>query len=72
MAAKIIWTDRSQQDLFHIYQYIAQDSVTYASQFVNELIKTVSNQLKTFPSSGRKIPELENPPLSYLREVIRF
>ena len=63
---KIIWTEFALADLKSIHEYISQDSRTYASKFIEKLIKRV-DQLETFPKSGRIVPEFGN---STIRELI--
>lgn len=70
MATTINWTPRAENDLKNIYDYIARDSDFYATRFINALISSVTTQLSIFPLSGRKIPELEQTKLDFLREVI--
>ena len=70
MATQINWTPRAQKDLIQIFEYLAQDSPTYAAHFISELVFKVDKQLQIFPLSGRIIPELELSPINYLREII--
>lgn len=70
MATKVEWTDRAITNLNNIYDFIALDSETYANRFVKALIKSTEKQLSVFPYSGRYIPEFENTPLCFLKEVL--
>ena len=63
---QIIWSPRSLRDLESIRDYIAQDSPRVADLVVRRIIKTVE-RLETFPESGRKAPERNDPEI---REVI--
>ena len=63
---KIIWADLAIEDLQSIHDYIAKDSKTYASKFIELLIERV-NQLESFPKSGRIVPEFS---IDSIREVI--
>lgn len=63
---KIVWTEFALADLKSIHEYISQDSKTYASKFVDKLIKRV-DQLEAFPKSGRTVPEFG---ISTIRELI--
>lgn len=63
---KIIWTEFALADLKSIHEYISQDSRTYASRFIEKLIKRV-DQLETFPKSGRVVPEFGD---NSIRELI--
>jgi plasmid stabilization system protein ParE len=64
--AEIIWSDLAVEDLRSIYDFIAVDSVFYASRQVERLIAR-TEQLQAFPASGRIVPEFDNPDL---RELI--
>lgn len=62
----IRWTEKATSHLQAIYEYIAKDSIVYASRFVISLIKATT-KLETMPRIGRIVPELK----SYgFREVI--
>lgn len=63
---KVYWTQTAIENLSAIYNYVAQTSPQYASRFV-ERITTRSEQITTFPLSGRTVPEFEN---QQIREVI--
>ena len=65
--AKIIWTQRSLNDLKSIYEFIALDSKIYAIRFINKIINRVE-QLINFPDSGRIVPEKEDPSIRELIE----
>ncbi|MBI4722421.1 MAG: type II toxin-antitoxin system RelE/ParE family toxin [Candidatus Stahlbacteria bacterium] len=54
----IEWTEPAVSDLESIKDYIARDSVPYASRFVEKVIEAVEN-IKGFPEIGRKIPEID-------------
>ncbi|MCD9024953.1 type II toxin-antitoxin system RelE/ParE family toxin [Cohnella silvisoli] len=56
--AELIWSPRSLKDLEIIYEYIKQDSVEAASEFVNELIFEAIG-ITNFPYKGRSVPELK-------------
>jgi len=47
----------AKNDLKEIYQYIRKDSEYYASKTIIEIKKHIYN-LRFFPYSGRKIPEI--------------
>jgi toxin ParE1/3/4 len=63
---RIIWSPRSVRDVESIREYVAQDSPRVADLVVTRIIKTVE-RLETFPESGRKVPERNDPEI---REVI--
>lgn len=64
--AEIRWTLQAANDLEAIADFIAQDSVHYASLFVTDVLQ-VCDRLILFPSSGRVVPELNDPAI---REII--
>ena len=63
---KVHWTDTAQRHLDAIYQYIAQDSPSYALRMVDRLTRR-SQQIGEFPLSGHTVPEYES---NQIREVI--
>ncbi|MEA2032973.1 MAG: type II toxin-antitoxin system RelE/ParE family toxin [Euryarchaeota archaeon] len=63
---QIKWTKRALNDLWKIYEFIANDSPRYA-QIQVEKIQTAVSNLAVFPSLGRQVPEF--PHLPY-REVL--
>jgi len=65
--AEIIWSDLAVEDLRSIYEFIAADSVFYASRQTERLIAR-TEQLQAFPASGRIVPEFDNPDLRELIE----
>lgn len=62
---KVHWTETAEAHLDAIYAYIAQDSKTYALRTVDRMTRR-SQQIGTFPLSGRKVPEYE---MDQIREV---
>ena len=54
---KIIWTQRSLNDLKSIAEYISQDSVKYASLTIERIID-VTKYLEINPRIGRMLPEI--------------
>jgi plasmid stabilization system protein ParE len=63
---EIIWSDKAVIDLELIHDYISADSPFYARVQIERIFKSVE-RLKSFPESGRTLPEF--PYLPY-REVI--
>jgi addiction module RelE/StbE family toxin len=55
---KVYITDHAQDDLEHIFYYIADDSINNASRFVLELEKKVCS-LEQYPERHALIPENE-------------
>jgi toxin ParE1/3/4 len=64
---KINWTRKSLKDIKSIAEYIEQDSFKYAKYVVTNLFNSVII-LKSFPYSGRIVPEFLN---DNIREIIR-
>ena len=62
----IIWSPQALEDLESIREYIAQDSARYAELVVARIVSSVE-RLRSFPESGRVVPELNRPDI---REVI--
>ena len=56
---RLEWSPDAKDDLDKIWEYIAQDSVDRAFQFVNELMNE-AQKLKDTPMMGIMIPELNN------------
>lgn len=63
---KVYWTQTAIENLSAIYNYVAQTSPQYASRLVDRITKR-SEQITSFPLSGRTVPEIETP---QIREVI--
>lgn len=57
---QIIWSPLALRDVESIRTYIAQDSPRVAELVVGRIMKAVE-RLKSFPESGRKVPELNDP-----------
>jgi plasmid stabilization system protein ParE len=53
---KLIWTDQAIDDLADIGNYIAENSERYAKLTIQKIYKR-TEVLKTFPQSGRIVPE---------------
>ena len=63
---KVIWSELAIQDLKQIHEYIALDSKFYADRFIEKIITRV-DQLESFHSSDRIVPEFNN---EQIRELI--
>lgn len=63
---KVFWTNKAIEQLTAIHNYHAQVSPQYATRLV-DLITRRSQQIGTFPNSGRMLPEIN---LEQIREVI--
>jgi len=63
---RVHWTDNATAHLLDIYEYIARDSSIYAKRMLDRLTRR-SEQIASFPMSGRKVPEYE---ADDIREII--
>ena len=63
---RVHWTNTAIDHLLSIYEYVSHDSDVYADRLMDRLTRR-SQQISTFPRSGRSIPEYEAPDI---REVI--
>lgn len=62
------WTENAISHLNNIHEYIALDSPFYAKRTVDKITRR-SEQIATFPLSGRKVPEYD---ADDIREVIEY
>jgi toxin ParE1/3/4 len=63
---KVEWSDCAWDDLDDLVRYISRDSGFYAQCFAERVV-LATRRLRTFPESGRTIPEAED---KTLREII--
>ncbi|GET28216.1 type II toxin-antitoxin system RelE/ParE family toxin [Prolixibacter sp. SD074] len=63
---KLVWTELSTDDLKEIFDYIAKDSVRYASITVNKIYNRAQDIIDN-PYVGRVVPEIN---MKFIREVI--
>jgi len=63
---KLVWTELSTEDLKEIFDYIAKDSVRYASITVNKIYNRAQDIIDN-PYVGRIVPEIN---IKVVREVI--
>jgi addiction module RelE/StbE family toxin len=63
---KLVWTELSTEDLKEIFDYIAKDSVRYASITVNKIYNRAQDIIDN-PYVGRVVPEIN---IKVIREVI--
>jgi len=61
----VVWTDYAKQSLRAIHAYIAQSSPEFARRMVDK-ITSRTEQIATFPLSGRIVPEFN---VGQLREL---
>jgi len=64
---KIIWTQRSLDDLKSIAEYISKDSVKYAALTLERIIDVIKH-LESNPRIGRMVPEIGKN--DKIREII--
>jgi len=57
MAKSVIWSEEALHDIDLIAEYISRDSVYYAQQVVERIIKT-GESVNLYPRSGTMVPEL--------------
>jgi plasmid stabilization system protein ParE len=62
---RIRWTERASKDAIGIFDYIADQSLTYAES-VYERILARPLQLERFPESGPIVPEYARPDIREL------
>lgn len=67
--SSIRWASAAVDDLSEIVTYIAEDSPSAATAFVERVDRAVE-QLQKQPRSGRIVPELEHHSVTRYREVI--
>ena len=63
---KIVWTELSTSDLREVFEYIAEDSIRYASITANKVYQRVQ-PLADNPLLGRIVPEFNE---NNIRELI--
>ena len=63
---RVHWTNTAIKHLLSIYEYVSHDSDVYADRLMDRLTRR-SQQIGTFPRSGRSVREYESPDI---REVI--
>jgi addiction module RelE/StbE family toxin len=63
---RLVWTEISTKDLKEIYDYIAENSISYASITVNKIYYK-AQKIPENPNLGRIIPEIN---LKTIREII--
>jgi toxin ParE1/3/4 len=62
----VYWTETAIQQLSNLYTYLCQTSPPYAQRTIDRLTRR-SQQIATFPNSGRVVPEFDN---DRIREII--
>ncbi len=63
---KVIWTEKSIQDLLNIKEYISEDSKDRAELWITELYNS-GEKLVDLPLRGRIVPELKQ---EHIRELL--
>jgi plasmid stabilization system protein ParE len=64
---KVKWTATSRKHLKSIHDYIAADSSAYAQRLIDRITRR-TEQLKSFPESGGKVLEYDDPSIRELLE----
>ena len=59
MAFQVRWTEAAYLDLEEIVEFVAKDSLTYASVVATDLVEAVDS-LDEFPRRGRVVPEFDD------------
>ena len=60
MVVKVVWAEAALQDLEFAAEYIARDSVRYASLLIRESV-AAARSLDILAKRGRVVPEINNP-----------
>ena len=63
---KIVWTDLSVSDLKEVFDYIAADSIRYATITANKIYQRVQPLIEN-PYLGRMVPEFNE---NHIRELL--
>ena len=66
MVREIVWSPRSLEDLKSIHEFVANDSLRYATHLIRKIV-TIVEGLFQFPMMGCAVPEFELP---HIRERI--
>jgi toxin ParE1/3/4 len=62
----VYWTDTAINNLSNIHAFLSQTSPPYAQRTIDRITRR-SQQIATFPNSGRIVPEFES---DRIREII--
>jgi toxin ParE1/3/4 len=68
VAQRVAWSPRAIADVEAIAAYIASDSPSYANAVVRRIV-ALTQSLREFPLSGRKVPEFDD---DGIRELIAY
>jgi toxin ParE1/3/4 len=63
--AGIIWSKEARQDLDTIFLWLEKESKSYATKWINEVIKKL-DLIEKFPNMGKKLPEMQ---VKSIREI---
>ncbi len=58
--ARLIWSEAAHEDLRTLRRSIARESKQAAARVAGEIMESV-RRLRTFPESGRIVPEFDDP-----------
>jgi toxin ParE1/3/4 len=64
---RVHWTNTAIEHLVSIHEYVAHNSQPYADRLVDKLTRR-SEQIATFPLSGRMVPEYRNESIREVKE----
>jgi plasmid stabilization system protein ParE len=64
---KVVWTAESRNHLTRIYDYVSVDSAAYAKRLVHRITRR-ADILESFPNSGAKVPEYDDPAVREVKE----
>jgi plasmid stabilization system protein ParE len=59
MDLKVVWSPEAAEDLESVSEYIARDSLSYASAVTTDILAKCRH-LQEFPRIGRVVPELND------------
>jgi len=62
----VFWTDQAVEQLVAIHAYVSQVSPEYADRLIDKITRR-TEQIESFPTSGRVVPEMQ---LEQIRELI--
>jgi len=63
--AKVAWLDSAVDDLEAVFRYVSADNQQAAKHLIQQLLD-VTEQLETFPMSGRQVPRSADTSLRQL------
>ena len=64
---KVEWTEAALEQLWAIHEYLAQSSPEYAQRVVDRITRR-TQQIRSFPMSGRAVREFNAPQIREIME----